>query len=299
VAADGSVDKAALLRAIRNVSFDGATGRVHFDPETGERDATDLPLRVRNVQLVSDPDGTESLSLVDAWVWRPENGSRLEPAGDTIPVWPGGERSWELPIEELECKGNSVFSRSSMQCELCPKGTRVEGRDCVRFDAWIGILVPLRWQGPDGPMWEWPMQHAASAAMAAYHINHRVTSLVPGAEELLPLGFKLAYDLQDSRAQPSPAIAHVVKWNQDGVHAVVGALRSAVTGPLALVASIESTPVIAWGSTASTLSDRVTYPLLSRTVLSDALLALSTVQSFVAMNWRRVVVLCVDDAFGR
>eukprot|EP00961_Rhodomonas_salina_P049249 661403-Rhodomonas_salina.1 len=67
-------------------------------------------------------------------------------------------------------------------------------------------------------------------------------------------------------ALPSVAVNHAVAWNDEGKHAIVGSYRSAVTGPLALAASIAATPVITWASTASSLSDRDTYPTLSRTV---------------------------------
>eukprot|EP00961_Rhodomonas_salina_P059941 804925-Rhodomonas_salina.1 len=63
--------------------------------------------------------------------------------------------------------------------------------DSLAFDANIGIMVPMRWGGPDAKLEPWAVRYAASAAMAAYHVNHRVTSLVPKARELLPANFKL------------------------------------------------------------------------------------------------------------
>eukprot|EP00961_Rhodomonas_salina_P146962 1978335-Rhodomonas_salina.1 len=100
-------------------------------------------------------------------------------------------------------------------------------------------------------------------------------------------------------AQPSVAVKHVVAWQEEGRHAIVGSLRSAVTGPLALAASIDATPVIAWGSTAESLSDRDTYPTLGRTVQSDQLLAAGIVQSAKAIGWTRIAIVYVNDAWGR
>eukprot|EP00961_Rhodomonas_salina_P296184 3936124-Rhodomonas_salina.1 len=101
LAEDGSVDKAALLTAIRNVSFEGASGRVQYDMQTGERDTGDQVLRMSNIQQVTGADGSVSLAMVP--VWRLQAGVdgevRLERAGNHSPVWPGGEQGWELPFE--------------------------------------------------------------------------------------------------------------------------------------------------------------------------------------------------------
>lgn len=65
VADDGSVDRDALLREIRNVEFEGATGRVQYDAETGERDASEQPMMLSNLRL--DADGR--LAIMPAWRW--------------------------------------------------------------------------------------------------------------------------------------------------------------------------------------------------------------------------------------
>eukprot|EP00961_Rhodomonas_salina_P236185 3192030-Rhodomonas_salina.2 len=135
--------------------------------------------------------------------------------------------------------------------------------------------------------------------MAVHHVNHRVASLVPKAAELLPANFKLVMDLQDSMAQPSVAVGHTVAWNEQGRHAIIGAYRSAVTGPVALAASIAGTPVITWAATASSLSDEASYPTLSRTIFSDAMLAQSTIQIARAVGWTRIAILYVNDEWGR
>eukprot|EP00961_Rhodomonas_salina_P239379 3233896-Rhodomonas_salina.1 len=88
-------------------------------------------------------------------------------------------------------------------------------------------MVPLRWGGPDHPMEAWVARVAASAAMAAHHINNRVATLVPGASELLPANFKLVFDLQDSMGEPSVAVRKAVAWQEEGRHAIVGSYRSA------------------------------------------------------------------------
>jgi ABC-type branched-subunit amino acid transport system substrate-binding protein len=143
------------------------------------------------------------------------------------------------------------------------------------------------------------MRYAAAAAMAAYHVNHRIATLVPNATQLIPFNFRLVLDIQDTFALPSMAVRHVVEWNHEGRHVIVGSYRSAVTGPAALAASIEDTPVISYASTASSLVDRDTFPTLSRTVPSDSAVAHSTIDAIAAMGWTRIAIVYVNDAWGR
>eukprot|EP00961_Rhodomonas_salina_P126309 1701312-Rhodomonas_salina.2 len=163
----------------------------------------------------------------------------------------------------------------------------------------VGILLPLRWGGLEAPIEPWDIRYAASAAMAVYHINNRVASLVPKAAQLLPPGFTLDVDMQDSMAKPSVAVHHAVAWSGEGRHAIVGSYRSAVTGPLALAASIEATPVVVWGAVSSSLSDRDLYPTMSRTCASDAVGADRTIRSMLSMGWTRIAILYESDAWGR
>eukprot|EP00961_Rhodomonas_salina_P297625 3937372-Rhodomonas_salina.1 len=126
-----------------------------------------------------------------------------------------------------------------------------QGADGRMPDASLGVLLPLRWGGADQPIQPSFARYAASAAMAVYHVNQRSALLVPKAKELLPENFTMVFDMHDTLALPSVAVKHVVQWNQEGRHAVIGSYRSAVTGPLALAASIAATPVVVWGATAS------------------------------------------------
>lgn len=166
------------------------------------------------------------------------------------------------------------------------------------LNARIGVMVPLR-AGPGAPIDQWAVRWAAAAVMAAHHINNRKFALITNATNLLPADFKVELDLQDSFRLPSVAVDHAVSWGQQRVHAVIGSYRSAVTGPLALAASIYATPVISWASSASSLSDRDLYPTLSRTAGSDAVLAEKSIQSINALGWSRVGIVYVNDAWGR
>eukprot|EP00961_Rhodomonas_salina_P235256 3179809-Rhodomonas_salina.1 len=178
VAEDGSVDKALLLTAIRNVSFEGASGWVEFD-EKGERESASMSLILKNMRPVTGTDGAVTIATLPTFRWQSTEdgqGSLVRESNDP-PLWPGGERAWQFPHEVMDCETGFVFSTSSLQCELCPAGTVVGGNECVRFDANLGVLVPLRWGEKDSPLEPWAVRYAASAVMAEHHINNRVASL--------------------------------------------------------------------------------------------------------------------------
>lgn len=90
-----------------------------------------------------------------------------------------------------------------------------------------------------------------------------------------------------------------MQWNEQGTHAVIGSYRSAVTGPLALAASIEATPLIVWAASASSLADRSVYPTLSRTNIHDGSFAKQLVRSLQALGWNRAAIVYLDDEWGR
>lgn len=295
-AANATLDKAALLAAVRAVSFDGASGRVQYDA-TGERDVLEVPFFIKNVRAVQPGGGAaEGIALVETW--RLEQGAAVPVDEGSPPVWLGGQRAWTLPVQVLACPRGQVFSGSSLQCERCPPGTAEQGGACVRFHANLGVIVPLTWE-VGGPVESWALPWAAVAALATYHVNHKVETLVPRARELLPADFRLIVDIKDSQALPTVAVGHAVQWNEQGTHAVIGSYRSAVTGPLALAASIEATPLIVWAASASSLADRSVYPTLSRTNIHDGSFAKQLVRSLQALGWNRAAIVYLDDEWGR
>ena len=178
----------------------------------------------------------------------------------------------------------------------CVLPTRGRGQEPV--NASIGVLVRLHGLAGEnlGESWQ---RLAAAAAMAVYHVNNRTSSLVPDAKSLLPENFQLSVDFRDSESSPSVSIGHTLSWSEQGRDMVVGSYRSAVTGPISLAASVSSTPVLAWGSTASSLSDKATYPNLGRVVPSDAVLTQGTVKFMQTMGWKRISIIHIEDAWGR
>lgn len=130
---DGAVDKRALLSAIRNVSFWGATGRVALDRESGEREATAMPLLLKNLRPVERRSGT-ALAAVLTWTWVEGDGGGgvLQAISTSPPIWPGRGSTWAVPLDSVECDGGYVFDNATVSCVGCAKGTAKDQDRCVR-----------------------------------------------------------------------------------------------------------------------------------------------------------------------
>eukprot|EP00961_Rhodomonas_salina_P076733 1029975-Rhodomonas_salina.1 len=168
--------------------------------------------------------------------------------------------------------------------------------ECAR-QATMGVLVPVS-LGSGLHVNVNAKRWAVSAVMAAHHVNQRVTSLVPQAERLVPSGFNVSLDIVDSKAHPASAVQQVWEWAGQTIHVIIGADSTAVTGPVAVAASMDNTPVITCGSTTSALQGRSVFPTLSRTVVADTIVADGTIRSLWAMGWRRIAMVIVDDEWG-
>lgn len=123
------------------------------------------------------------------------------------------------------------------------------------FTGKIGIIGRLSTNdGSDlGPFWR---LISGYMMLAVEHVNTRNNSLVPSAT-LLPPDFHLEYRYFDSRSNPSRGVTIAVELSAWGAHAVIGAVRSAVSAPVALVAGTAQTPVISYASTSQELADAV------------------------------------------
>jgi len=131
---------------------------------------------------------------------------------------------------------------------------------CINaFDVKMGVLARLH--GTDGSNLGLARERQAAAAMmAVYHIGMRDSPLVPSASSIINSGMNLSIEMADSGSLPSVAMAATLQWTNEGVPIIIGASRSAVSGPVSLLASISQTPVISYGSTSSALADKVSSP---------------------------------------
>lgn len=141
---------------------------------------------------------------------------------------------------------------------------------------------------------------AASAEVAIRHINARFGGVVgDDVVSQLPAGFTLQLAYSASGNAPSEGVeAFVSGLRAEPCGVVVGAQRSDVTGPLAVLATAENKAVVTFASTAEPLSRVEVYGLFARTIPSDARNVDSFIDLMLAMGWRSFAVLNRDNAWG-
>ena len=80
--------------------------------------------------------------------------------------------------------------------------------------------------------------------------------------------------------------------------AIIGPMRSEGSQTIAVLAGLANTPTLSFGATSTTLSDKIRFPLFSRTCPTAAVNALAMANLMVHFNWRTCGVLYVDNAYG-
>lgn len=161
-----------------------------------------------------------------------------------------------------------------------------------------GVMVRLHGASGQylGPQWA---RVAASAVLAAYHVNNRISSLVPAAETFLPENFHLEFELADTRSDATTGTGIALDWFETNTDVIIGGFRSLVAQPVTLVADIGYIPVVSWGATSTGLSDSIAFRGHSRTIPSDAVSARGAVEICLTLGWGKIALLYVDDSYGR
>lgn len=175
----------------------------------------------------------------------------------------------------------------------------------VHTERRIGIQVRLTADGR--PLGTERQQVAASTLMAARHVNDRISTIVPPeVVALLPTDFKLGWEIRDTFSSPQVGVRDAVDWTgletenaaEQPVDIIIGAIRSAVTGPVSLVAQVTNTPVLSYWSTSAALSDKAIYPNFARTIPPDSVSAFGMVNIIADVGWTSFSVLFIDDLYG-
>ena len=136
-----------------------------------------------------------------------------------------------------------------------------------------------------------------AAALALRHVNARNGSVVPALSTLDP-SFRLRALFYDTESVPQGGVPVYFAGRSQGANAVIGAYRSAVSIPIALLAGIDRVPQISYGSSSPVFTDKATYPFFTRTYPNDDLSAQLLVGLLLSFGWRNVAVLHVNDAYG-
>jgi hypothetical protein len=148
------------------------------------------------------------------------------------------------------------------------------------------------------------MRVGVAALVAVEDFNKR-GNIVPAVASLSPR-IRLSFEMHDSGSTISGGLAALLSAGGGGVCevddypilGVVGAGRSAVSGPLSLLASVKSIPVISYWSSSPDLSDKETYPTFGRTFLSDEITAHALVGMMQGFGWGSVALVYPNDLFG-
>jgi hypothetical protein len=122
-------------------------------------------------------------------------------------------------------------------------------------DAILGAVLP-------GTQWK---QVTCAARLAVTHVNAGFEGIVPGLQGLVGNLTLLTDSMYDTGYSAPTALLSYRQMQADGGQAIIGAARSAVSGPLALQAKIDEIPLCSYWSTSAGLSDVLQYPYCART----------------------------------
>lgn len=145
----------------------------------------------------------------------------------------------------------------------------------------------------------------AATLMAIHHFNNPELSPHLEPEELEGCNIKLTAEFHDTRYSPIDSTRRFTNILQrenrlsDPLPAgVIGAYRSAVTSPLAILTGVNDIPQISYASTSTDFDVKEQYPLFGRTIQSSTGEALVALELFKSLSASHVGVLFVTDAFG-
>ncbi len=224
-------------------------------------------------------------SLFFSWfIFHHQSTKMAEPDGGTL---------WSLRYYDSFYTSNATLER--------PEGSNVD-----RFVSEEGepfAICPLSVVEPFTTGGETPhratYEDAFSVALAIHHLNTGDGSIVPqvaGLHEKCPIRFTMM--TADTAYTPGVALKHVVEQTGKAC-AFIGAYRSAVSMPMAIVTGLLGYPQVSPGSTSADLDDRSQYPLFGRTLPSDAGNAVPLVLYLRnALQIKNLAVINVNDAYG-
>jgi len=151
---------------------------------------------------------------------------------------------------------------------------------------------------------------AKAVMMAQYHFNDRLETVVPNLREILTdketgeeCDLRMGIDFYDTGL----AVGHAMQLLSEELHkrgvpyeasAVMGAVRSAVSIPLAVVNSVRKVPQVSYASTSTTLDNRDTYPMFGRVIPSNEGDAKAVMDYYRGVGVTHLGILYVRDAYG-
>jgi len=161
----------------------------------------------------------------------------------------------------------------------------------------VGMLFRLTNDGDDlGNAWK---STAAASLLALNQFNTRNSSLIPAFGQLDSCDVQLAvspivYDSQSTIG----ATAKLVVDGYANWQAIIGPARSATTVTAATLGGMLKIPQIGYWSSSPTLENVADYPYFGRVCPSDLATNKARMAFFKLVNWNRVGLLYINDAWG-
>ena len=147
------------------------------------------------------------------------------------------------------------------------------------------------------------------ALLAQQHFNRRSDSVVPNMRELLTdengkeCNLRMTLEFYDTARSPRTA-AKLLSQNvfQRGfpyeASAIVGAVRSSVSLPMAILNTVKELPQVSYASTSTAFDDREKYAMFGRTIPSTDGDAEALIDYYRDLGLERFGILYVQDEYG-
>lgn len=145
----------------------------------------------------------------------------------------------------------------------------------------------------------------ASISLAMEHLNTGNGSIVPeisGLDEKCPLRFTTKSF--DTECQQIVAVDHVISLTDRGSvgqlfpTTILGASRSSISMPTAMISGLRDVPQISPVSTSSALDDKEQYKLFGRTIPNDDGTSIPALAKLNEWGVNHLAVLYIDDSYG-
>jgi len=194
------------------------------------------------------------------------------------------------------------------------RGETEEGSSIIKIpDENIRLMhvsALLGYSRDDGvTLFEGTQYSTKAALMAMHHFNNRIDSMVPDLKQQLTdvngseCNLKMTMDFYDTERSATTGATLLAQRVHTAPYpyqttAVLGAARSAVSVPLAVLNTVRNIPQISYASTSTTLDDRETFRLFGRTIPSNDGDAQAAVAYYKELGVTHLGVLYVQDDYG-
>lgn len=165
-------------------------------------------------------------------------------------------------------------------------------------------------------------EHILAILLAAYHFNNRIATVVPQLANLVgekSCDIRFSVEVVDTEFNPlfacrrlledvlprkelkkefEPIIADHIVEAMKYPTGIVGAARSAVSSPLAVLAGIHNLTQVSYTSAAQSLDNKSKYPYFGRTIVGVSGISKVTAEFYASLGATHVFCVYIRDVFG-